>query len=385
MSDLFDMSSYAPHGFCLMWRPWLIWLHAASDAVIALSYFVIPLAILRFLHLRPERSFGGLAGLFAAFILFCGATHLLGLATLWWPIYEAEGVLKGATAAASAATAAVVLPLAPKLARLPSPSALEAANAELRAEIARHETTLEELRAARADLERQVAARTAELQGAFDRLAVVALETAHRAKNQLTVVDAIARRSAASAPDKEALVEALSGRIESLAAALDAVRRGDGGAADLAAVAEAQLAHWRGFGERIAVEGSPVALGPEAAQQIGLVIHELATNAAKHGALSTETGRAHLSWRVSADALRLDWVETGGPVGAGQPRADGFGALLLDRAAPAQIDGEARREMTPEGLRYSLVAPLSSIAPGPGETGAEAEEAALARAFASES
>lgn len=383
MLDLFDVSGFAPHGFCLMWRPWLIWLHAGSDALIAASYFLIPLAILRFLALRPDVGYAGLATLFAAFILLCGATHLVGLATIWWPVYEFEGVLKGATAAASAATAAVAIPLAPKLARVPKPSELEAANAELRDEIARRREALAELEAVRAGLEETVAARTADLEAANARLRVLTAETAHRAKNQLTVVQSIMRLSAASAIDKDALLRTLSGRIDALAVALDAVRQSEAGAVDLETVLRAQLAPWLdGGGDRIVVSGVPVAVGPEAAQQLGLVVHELATNAAKHGALAAQGGAVGLRWTETDRVFSLEWVERGGPGGGRIEREGGFGAMLLDRVAPAQLGGRAERRTTGDGLRYVLTAPAEAIAPPPGGFGAAAEEAALARGFA---
>src|ERR1700687_5227475 len=111
--DLVDGASYMAHGYCLLWKPWLVVLHAGSDLLIFFGYFAIPVAIWIFLRQRKGLELGRLAVLFCAFIFLCGLTHLVQMVTLWWPIYETQGVLKLATAIVSVATAGMIFPLIP--------------------------------------------------------------------------------------------------------------------------------------------------------------------------------------------------------------------------------------------------------------------------------
>ena len=125
MSTLFNPSGLTPHGFCLLWQPGLIWLHALSDLLTGLAYFSIPAALVVFARRRRDLAFGGMFWLFAAFILACGATHFLAIVTLWVPLYLLEGLVKAITAALSVTTAILLWPLLPQAAALPSPSALQ--------------------------------------------------------------------------------------------------------------------------------------------------------------------------------------------------------------------------------------------------------------------
>ena len=128
---MFDFSRFTPHGFCLAWDPWLIWLMAGSDLLIAAAYFSIPAALLIFLQRRTDLAFKPVFGLFAAFIMACGATHVMGALTLWLPAYRLAGALNGLTAALSVATALTLWPLIPKALALPSPDSLRKVNEAL--------------------------------------------------------------------------------------------------------------------------------------------------------------------------------------------------------------------------------------------------------------
>lgn len=130
---LFAPAGLTPHGFCLLWEPWLIWSHALGDIGIALAYFSIPIALVRFVQLRRDLAFKPVFWLFAAFILLCGTGHLADLLTLWVPAYGLEAMVKLATAAVSLVTAASLWPLMPQALALPSPSQMQAANAALAA------------------------------------------------------------------------------------------------------------------------------------------------------------------------------------------------------------------------------------------------------------
>jgi len=124
---LLDSSMFSPHGICLLWEPELIWLHVASDAVIAAAYFSIPVALSIFVSRRRDVDFGWIFWAFAIFILACGFTHVLSIVTLWVPIYGIEGLVKALTGVASIVTAVMLWPLLPKVLALPSPSQLRAA------------------------------------------------------------------------------------------------------------------------------------------------------------------------------------------------------------------------------------------------------------------
>ena len=113
-------TSYAPHGYCLLWQPWLIWTTAIADALIAIAYFSIPLALVVFVRKRRDIAFGGVFWLFALFITACGTTHVLGIWNLWHGDYGVEAIVKAITAVASIFTAILLWPLLPKAIALPS-------------------------------------------------------------------------------------------------------------------------------------------------------------------------------------------------------------------------------------------------------------------------
>jgi len=126
-----DSSALSPHGICLLWEPELIWLHVISDAVIAASYFSIPVALSIFVAKRRDVDFGWIFWAFALFITACGFTHVLSIVTLWVPVYGIEGLVKATTALASIITAVMLWPLLPKVLALPSPAQLRAAELAL--------------------------------------------------------------------------------------------------------------------------------------------------------------------------------------------------------------------------------------------------------------
>ncbi len=129
--DLFDPSGLTPHGFCLLWQPGLIWLHALSDAAIALAYFSIPVALAAIVRRRRDLEFGWIYLVFAAFIMSCGVTHVMSIVTLWIPVYQIEGLIKALTAVLSIIAAVAVWVLMPQLLALPSPTALQESEARL--------------------------------------------------------------------------------------------------------------------------------------------------------------------------------------------------------------------------------------------------------------
>jgi len=144
---LADPSGLTPHGFCLLWEPWLIWTYAIADMAIGISYFAIPLVLVHGARLRPDLAYRPVLWMFAAFILLCGTTHWLDVLTLWVPAYGVEAVVKAATAAVSALTAVSLWLLLPRLLALPSPAQMQVANQELQQVVREREGALDALRA----------------------------------------------------------------------------------------------------------------------------------------------------------------------------------------------------------------------------------------------
>jgi len=170
---------FMPHGMCYLWRPDILWLHVGSDALTALAYYSIPVAMLIFAQRRPDLAYRPVVWLFIAFLVLCGTTHLMSIWTVWSPHYLAEGALKATTALASVVTAIALWPLLPRALALPSRDELAAANAGLQAENARRSVAEAELTALAGALENRVAQRTGELERANQALRQFAGAASH--------------------------------------------------------------------------------------------------------------------------------------------------------------------------------------------------------------
>jgi signal transduction histidine kinase len=151
---IFNTAALTPHGFCLSWDPALLGLHITSDAVIALAYFSIPVALAVLVVRRRDLAFPWLFALAAVFITACGATHVMDIWTLWHPDYVLQGVIKAITAIASIATAAALWPIMPRVLALPSPAMLREANDKLAMQLAERDQLLIALRRETAERER---------------------------------------------------------------------------------------------------------------------------------------------------------------------------------------------------------------------------------------
>jgi len=162
-SRLFE-SDFMPHGFCFGWRPDILWLHVGSDAVTALSYYMIPVMLIALVRARRDLAFHWMFSLFGVFILSCGTTHWLSILTLWHPVYRLEGVVKAITALASLPTAIILVGLVPKAIALPSPKQLRAANEGLVREIAERKQAQDEVSRLNNELEQRVTERTRDLE-----------------------------------------------------------------------------------------------------------------------------------------------------------------------------------------------------------------------------
>jgi PAS domain S-box-containing protein len=115
-------SDFLPHGTCYLWNPGVLWLNVISDLVIAMAYYAIPVLLFWFVRKRRDIGFSWILVAFAAFILACGTTHLLGAWIVWHATYRLDGVVKAITAVASVATAVLLIPLLPGLVKMPNPS-----------------------------------------------------------------------------------------------------------------------------------------------------------------------------------------------------------------------------------------------------------------------
>jgi hypothetical protein len=146
MGSFLDTAALTPHGFCLSWTPVLIALHVVSDALIAASYYSIPIALGVFLLRRRDVAFRWVFWAFALFILACGTTHLFDILVLWQPDYWAQGVLKVVTAGISVVTALCLWPLLPQAVALPSPSELRETNARLTEQMDERDAAMRALR-----------------------------------------------------------------------------------------------------------------------------------------------------------------------------------------------------------------------------------------------
>ncbi len=137
--DFFSINDFTPHGYCLSWKPLLLWLHVISDLLITLAYYSIPLILVYFIRQRKDFPYPLLAIMFAGFIIACGTTHLLSAITIWTPLYWLDGLVKAITAIASVSTAVLMLWVIPGALSLPSV-------AQLQAEIQKRKTIEDALR-----------------------------------------------------------------------------------------------------------------------------------------------------------------------------------------------------------------------------------------------
>src|ERR1700720_1318564 len=164
LSWLMSPQDYMPHGMCFLWQPELIALHVLSDSLIALAYYSIPIALIYFVLKRADFAFPSIFVLTGLFILACGTTHAMSVWTLWYPDYRVDGGIKAVTALLSIGTGVAIWKVMPLALKLPSAAQLERANGLLGAEIGQRQRAENALRDANAELERRVAARTADLE-----------------------------------------------------------------------------------------------------------------------------------------------------------------------------------------------------------------------------
>jgi two-component sensor histidine kinase len=182
-------------------------------------------------------------------------------------------------------------------------------------------------------------------------------EINHRAKNMLSVVDAIAHQTATRSP--EDFVERFSERVQALSANQDLLVRNEWKGVEIADLARAQLAHFADLiGSRIAMQGPRLRLNPASAQAVGLALHELATNAGKYGALSTEKGRVDIGWEITDGTFIMSWIERDGPE-VTAPKQRGFGTIVMEAMAARSVNGAVQLDYPPSGVKWRLTCPAA--------------------------
>ena len=216
------------------------------------------------------------------------------------------------------------------------------------------------------------------LQQAFERQEQLTVEQetltkemGHRVKNLFAIVGGMIRVSARAAASPKEMSEILSGRLLALAAAHAVVRRtfDDKGVASQGAefsdIVSTILRPHDGVGEfgerRFKIEGPPIRLGDRTTNGFALVLHELATNAAKYGALKADTGSVQVQWQRDDGHLRLTWQERGGPAIDGGPTKEGFGSVLAKSTVVGQLGGTLRYDWHPTGLAVTITVPVDNL------------------------
>lgn len=184
-------------------------------------------------------------------------------------------------------------------------------------------------------------------------------ELNHRVKNTLANVLSIVALTRRRADTVDEFAEGLTGRIRALSATHDLLTRSEWGSTPIRAVIEAELAPYaRETGPLIAIDGPDIELAPKDALSLGLAIHELATNAAKYGALSRSEGRLAVGWQDVRDGrVRLEWAESGGPP-VPQERQRGFGTDLIEKVVAHELRSPVDLRFDPEGVRCALEVPV---------------------------
>jgi PAS domain S-box-containing protein len=190
-----------------------------------------------------------------------------------------------------------------------------------------------------------------------ERQLLLSREVDHRARNALAVIQSIIRLTRAKSVDDYVL--AIEGRIKAMARAHTLLSDSRWHGADLGALVAEELAPYRA-GDKIEIRGPDISLQPATAQGLALALHELATNAAKHGALSLATGKVRLDWRLHEDTLNLHWVENGGPLIA-SPSVSSFGLKVIIASVEQQLGGKVAFDWASKGLQCVLSIPRSVL------------------------
>jgi PAS domain S-box-containing protein len=193
---------------------------------------------------------------------------------------------------------------------------------------------------------------------AEEQVRLLMREAKHRVRNLLGLVQTIARQTVAAGVKD--YIARLTERIEALAANQDLLGRDERRGADLEELVRAQLAPLADLvGSRIVFRGPKLQLNAAAGQAVGLALHELATNAGKYGALSTDAGCVYVGWKSEGGAFMVSWKECDGPP-VRPPQRQGFGTTVIDAMARLNLGGDVERDYAPSGLAWRLTCPAAN-------------------------
>ena len=275
---------FLPHGYCMRWSPGVIWLHVTSDALTALAYYVIPFALIYFVRKRRDLAFDWMFVLFGVFILACGTTHVMGIITLWNPVYRIDGLVKAITALASIPTAFLLVRLIPTAVKLPSPQ-------DLRMEIDRRVIAERELRDLNLALEQRVEERTNKLKRYNNALQRVAYISGHDLKEPLRSVTTFT----------QVLEQTSKGRLDAKEAEL------------MHYIVEGSQRMQRLIGDLLEYTRVVNSVNEGLAEQVPVPILEVLTGAIENIRSSVTESGARITWddplpTVAADPLQLQQI-----------------------------------------------------------------------------
>lgn len=198
---------------------------------------------------------------------------------------------------------------------------------------------------------------------AEERLQVVLREMAHRTKNVILVAQSLVRQTARHSDDKQAFVAAITGRMGSFARSLELLMSEQETAPSFASLVTVQLESFIEPGNRLTVEGQDFLLAREAVKEVGMLVHELGTNAMKYGALSVPEGHLDIRWQEIDEggrkAIEITWTERGGPMPT-EPTQKGFGSTLIQATAQT-LQGTARCDYKLEGITWTIRIPVATL------------------------
>lgn len=217
--------------------------------------------------------------------------------------------------------------------------------------LARQAMTQIELRRALGDERRASEA----LRASEARQAHLVREMSHRMKNTLAMVQAIVTQTLRQSDDADAARDAIAARLAALGRAQDILKNEANSTALIGDVVETALSPHRTGQGGFVVDGPKIELSAPQALGLSLALHELATNAAKYGALTKDDGTVRVVWQMATGGLEFRWTESGGPAVAA-PRRRGFGTNLLEQIVASYFEGEAELAFAPDGVQFSLIA-----------------------------
>ena len=195
-----------------------------------------------------------------------------------------------------------------------------------------------------------------------EQLRTLLAEVNHRSKNLLSLVQAIARQMTRQGQQLD--LDRFLERLQAIAGNQDLLIENDWRFIPLADLVRSQLRTFAdAIGNRIHIEGPQIELTPEAAQSIGMAVHELATNAAKYGALANDDGRIDINWTRDGDLFVMRWTEQGGPQVA-QPTRSGFGSKVISDMVRLSLDGTVEVLFPASGFRWRVACPIERITRG---------------------